>query len=108
MKTANQFPKRTTSPVARSLHARLRYLPGYKTDNRLSWVLKSVLRLSGSDLPIGCKDAALVLKAVKLPTKLTRILSIDQACKIIVEVGRYRAYQHAEEEAFELEQARKR
>ena len=91
MKAASyQFPQRTMSPVARSLHARLRYIPGYNTDNRIAWVLKSVL------------------KGLKFPRRLTRILSIDQTCKMLVEIGRYRAYQHEQEEAFEHEQARKR
>jgi hypothetical protein len=111
MNTTAHFSQRTTSPVARRLHAFLRYCPGYRDENRVQWVVNAVLWLSRSscfDLPIGCRDAALALRAAKLPVRLTRVLSIDQACKLIVEIGRSCASKNAEEETFRREQARKR
>ena len=59
---------------------------------------------------LDCIDTALELQEA-LPffaPKLTRHLSIDQLCKIIVEVGRYCAYRNVVEEEFAREQARSR
>ena len=107
-----KLPQRTTSPVARRLHALLRYCPGYRevcndSPRRVEWVLTSLTQLARPDLPIGCVDAARELQAADLAPTLTRHLSIDQLCKIIVEVGRYCAYRNVEEEEFTREQARK-
>jgi hypothetical protein len=100
------------SPVARRLHALLRYCPGYHevcdSTHRIEWVLDSVLQFTHRDLPIGCVDAARELQAVYLAPTLTRHLTIDQLCKIIVELGRYCAYRNVVEEEFTREQARTR
>lgn len=107
-----KFPQRTTSPVARRLHAILRYCKGYQevcdSPSRVKWVVNSVLHLAREDLPVGCRDAALTLRSVRMPRRLTSVLSIDQTCKLLVELGRYRVYQHEQEEAFSREQSRKR
>ena len=113
MYTANQFPQRTTSPVAHRLHALLRYCPGYgevcnDRSRRVGWVLTSLTQLARPDLPIGCIHAVRELQAADLTPTLTRHLSIDQLCKIVVEVGRYCAYRTVEEEEFTREQERKR
>ena len=63
----------------------------------MAWVVEAVLQLSHYDLPVGCMSAARELQAA-LPffaPKLTRHLTIDQLCKIMVE------------EAYASEQARK-
>src|SRR5712692_8879886 len=93
--------QRTTSPVARRLHALLRYCPGYQdvcnSPRKTAWVVTTILQLSDYDLPAGCLSAARELHAA-LPffaPKLTRHLTIDQLCKIMVE------------EAYASEQARK-
>jgi hypothetical protein len=52
-------------------------------------------------------DAVRELHASSLPQTLTRHLTIDQLCKIIVEVGRYCAYRNVAEEEFTREQARR-
>jgi hypothetical protein len=115
MKKTARFPQRTTSPLARRLHALLRSCPGYQEVcisechvSRAQWVIRSVLLLARSDLPIGLKDAARELQAVYLPSTLTGVLSIDQLCKFLVEIGRYCAYRNVVEEEFSHEQARKR
>ncbi len=114
MYATNPLPQRTTSPVAHRLHAILRYSPGYReacnSPRRLAWVLNAILQLSHCDLPIGCMSAARELQEV-LPffaPKLTRHLTIDQLCKIVVEVGRYCAYCNAVAEEYASEQARSR
>lgn len=106
------LPQRTTSPVARRLHAYLRYCPGYQeacnSPCKTAWVVNAVLQLSDYDLPMGCQSAARELQAA-LPffaPKLTRHLTIDHLCKIIVEVGRYCAYRNMVEEEYACEQAR--
>ena len=107
------LPQRTTSPVARRLHAILRYCPGYQeacqSPRRVAWVISAILQHSHRDLPAGCLDAALELQEA-LPffaPKLTCHLTVDQLCKIIVEVGRYCAYRKVVEEEFTCEQARR-
>ncbi len=112
MYATNPLPKRTTSPVARRLHAYLRYQPGYheacSSPRKTAWVVETVLQLSDYDLPVGCSSAARELQAA-LPffaPKLTRHLTIDQLCKIVVEVGRYCAYRTMVEEDYAREQAR--
>jgi hypothetical protein len=113
MYASNPLPLCTTSPVARHLHALLRYSPGYKeactSPCKTAWVVNAVLQLSScDDLPIGCQSAARELQ-VALPffaPKLTRYLSIDQLCKIIVELGRYCAYRSMVEDEYACEQAR--
>src|SRR5260370_31660375 len=106
------LPQRTTSPVACRLHAILRYCPGYQeaceSPRRVVWVISAILQQSHRDLPAGCIDAALELQEA-LPffaPKLTCHLTVDQLCKIIVEVGRYGAYRNVVEEEFAREQAR--
>ncbi len=92
MYATHPLPQRTTSPVARRLHAQLRQCPGY-----------------GEACERSCVDAALELQEA-LPffaPKLTCHLTIDQLCKIIVEVGRYCAYRNVVEEEFMHEQARR-
>ena len=114
MYATHPLPQRTTSPVARRLHAMLRYCPGYReacerSSRRVAWVISAILQHSHRDLPIGCVDAALELQEA-LPffaPKLTCHLTIDQLCKIIVEVGRYCAYRNVVEEEFMHEQARR-
>jgi hypothetical protein len=72
-------------------------------------VISALLQLSHRDLPAGCIDAARELQEA-LPffaPKLTCHLTVDQLCKIIVEVGRYCAYRKVVEEEFKREQARK-
>jgi hypothetical protein len=109
------LPQRTTSPVARRLHAMLRQCPGYgeaceSSSRRIAWVISAILQHYHRDLPIGCMDAALELQEA-LPffaPKLTCHLTVDQLCKIIVEVGRYCAYRNVVEEEFAREQARSR
>src|SRR5689334_9892930 len=87
MYEASLLPKRTISPVARRLHALLRYCPGYSeaidSPRRVGWVLTSILQLRQSDLPIGCVAAAAELQAVlpQFAPKLTRHLTIEQVCK---------------------------
>jgi hypothetical protein len=112
MYATNPLPKRTTSPVARRLHALLRYYPGYHeacdSPRMIAWVITTILQSSRCDLPVGCKSAACELQTV-LPffvPKLTRHLTIDQFCKIIVELGRYCAYRSMVEEEYAREQAR--
>lgn len=110
MNTSHPLPQRTLSPVARHLHALLRSSPGYyavcDSPSRVAWVLDVLLYSARCDLPLGCKDAARELRAASLPLTLTRHLTIDQLCKIIVEVGRYCAYRNVVEEEFTREQAR--
>src|SRR2546429_9633389 len=113
MYATHPLPQRTTSPVARRLHAILRYCPGYQeaceSPRRVAWVISAILQHSHRDLPAGCIDAALELQEA-LPffaPKLTRHLTVDQLCKIIVEVGRYCAYRNVVEEEFMHEQARR-
>lgn len=113
MYASHPLPQRTTSPVARRLHAMLRYCPGYheacESPRRIAWVISAVLQLSHRDLPAGCLDAACELQEA-LPffaPKLTCHLTIDHLCKIIVDVGRYCAYRNVVEEEFGREQARR-
>jgi len=71
-------------------------------------VLDALSQLARCDLPIGCLDAIRELQQV-LPffaPRLTACLSIDQLCKIIVELGRYCAYRNVVEEEFSREQGR--
>lgn len=112
MYATNPLPLRTTSPVARRLHDYLRYCPGYQEARnspcKTAWVVNAVLQLPHCDLPVGCLSAARELQAA-LPffaPKLTRHLTIDQLCKIIVEVGRYCAYRTMVEDEYASEQAR--
>ncbi len=114
MYATHPLPQRTTSPVARRLHAMLRQFPGYgeaceRISRRVAWVISAILQHCHRDLPIGCVDAALELQEA-LPffaPKLTCHLTIDQLCKIIVEIGRYCAYRNVVEEEFMHEQARR-
>src|SRR2546430_8300317 len=100
-RTTHAFPQRTTSPVARRLHAQLRYCPGYReayesSVYRIPWLIGAILQLSRRELPIGCVDAAYELQKA-LPffaPQLTCHLTIDQLCKIVVEIGRYCAYRN--------------
>lgn len=113
MYAIHPLPQRTTSPVARRLHAMLRQCPGYgeaceRSTRRVALVISAILQHCHRDLPIGCVDAALELQDA-LPffaPKLTCNLTVDQLCKIIVEVGRYCAYRNVVEEEFAREQAR--
>jgi hypothetical protein len=113
MYATHPLPQRTTSTLARRLHAQLRQCPGYheacQSSRRIAWVISALLQLSHRDLPAGCMDAALERQDA-LPffaPKLTCHLTVDQLCKIIVEVGRYCAYRNVVEEEFAREQARK-
>ncbi|QBD82436.1 hypothetical protein EPA93_43265 [Ktedonosporobacter rubrisoli] len=114
MLTYRPLPVRTVSPVARRLHALLRYCPGYSeaydspSTRRAQWVLDALEQLNRSDLPLGCRDAVYELQQCHLPASLTRYLSVDQLCKIIVELGRYCAYRNVAEEEFAREQTRGR
>jgi len=79
-----------------------------ETANIEAWVISAILQHSHRDLPAGCIDATLELQET-LPffaPKLTCHLSIDQLCKIVVEVGCYCAYRNVVEEEFAREQAR--
>src|SRR6266571_7690611 len=66
MYATHPLPQRTTSPVARRLHAILRYCPGYQeacqSPRRVAWVISAILQQSHRDLPTGCIDAALELQ----------------------------------------------
>ena len=113
MYAIHPLPQRTTSPVARRLHTILRYCPGYQeacqSPRRVAWVISAILQQSHRDLPAGCIDAALELQEA-LPffaPKLTCHLTVDQLCKIIIEVGRYCVYRNVVEEEFVREQARR-
>jgi hypothetical protein len=112
MSTTHLLPQRTLSPLARRLHALLRYCPGYReaddSPRRVVWTLDTLLQLAHRDLPLGCMDAVRELQAASLPQTLTRHLTIDHLCKIIVEVGWYCAYRNVAEEEFSREQARRR
>jgi len=57
---------------------------------------------------LDCIDTALELQELSplFTPKLTCHLTVDQLCKIIVEVGRYCAYRNVVEEEFARERAR--
>ena len=89
------------------------HCPGYQeacqSPRRVAWVISAILQQSHRDLPAGCIDAALELQEA-LPffaPKLTCHLTVDQLCKIIIEVGRYCVYRNVVEEEFVREQARR-
>ena len=71
---------------------------------------EAVTYLPGHALPVGSADAARELRAEVLlaPSRFTTDVTIAALCKMIVDVGRLRSYQRAEEEAFASEEARKR
>lgn len=107
------LPRRTMSPSARRLHAQLHDIPGYheayESPRRVAWTLNAIAQLPRSFLPMGVPDAieALYEALPDFAPKLVKHLTIDQLCKIIVEVGRLRAWQREVEEQFEKELARK-
>jgi hypothetical protein len=88
------LPQRTTSPSARRLHAQLHDVPGYReayeSPRRVAWTLNAIAQLPRDWLPMGVPDAleALVDALPDFAPKLVKQLSIDQLCKIVVEVGR--------------------
>jgi len=57
------LPQRTTSPVARRLHAQLHDIAGYheayESPRKVAWTLGAIMQLSRTrrDLPIGLLDA---------------------------------------------------
>jgi hypothetical protein len=107
------LPQRTTSPLARRLHAQLHDVPGYhdayESPRRVAWTLNAIAQLPRDWLSVGVPDAleALYDALPDFAPKFVRHLSIDQLCKIVVEVGRLRAYQREVEEQFERELARR-
>lgn len=71
---------------------------------------EAVTYLPSHALPVGAAEAARELRGEVLlaPSRFTTAVTIAKLCRIIVDVGRLRSYQRAEEEAFASEQARKR